>query len=583
MSSEDVWREAQRWESQWWEIEASSCTNTFYEEEKQHDVCAPRMGIVFDPWGRIDLHGKNILDVGGGPVSMLLKCVNAGRRKIVDPLEQPAWIIGRYDAVGIEFETGTGEEMEESGWDEVWLYNVLQHVKDPDLVLRKCLSAGRVLRLFEWIDTEITDGHIHALTTDFFRSVLGNVGESKIVDIGRGWSCNSFSAIVHGDAPVRKPHRRGDGMRFHIPAVPHTVTNEIFVSCAFSQKVKKLCSMLTDLGHEVFHYGCEGSDVRCTEDVNVVSDEYRRSFYAGNEDMTKQFTYDTMDEYHQVFHRRCVEEIGKRDGGGDFLLSAWGWGHKPISDQFPGMLVVESGIGYSDTYAKYRVFESYAWMHWVYGKEASTSGRFYDVVIPNYFDPNDFTFGEDREDWFLYIGRLVKNKGIGLAVDVTRKIGAKLVIAGQGSLKNESEGLDIKGDHIEFVGHADVEKRRDLMSRARATFVPTYYIEPFGGVAVESMMSGSPVIATDYGAFSETVQHGVTGYRCHTMEQFEWAARNIENISPADCRRWAIENYSMGRVSLMYQEYFDMLMDLREDGWYQANPGRTEMDWLKKM
>ena len=370
--------------------------------------------------------------------------------------------------------------------------------------------------------------------------------------------------------------------RFHVPGVPHTVTSRDYLSCAYTQKVRKLCAMLTRLGHEVYHYGCEGSDPDCTERVSVVTEEYRRSFYPV--DFTvEQFRFDQNDEYHKTYQRRCVEEIKKRLQPCDFLLCAWGWGHQPIAAGLgESVMAVESGIGYGSTFAKYRVFESYSWMSHVYGRDNQSDGSWYDCVIPNFFDIDEFDFREEKEDWFLYLGRIVHRKGLDVAIQVTREIGAKLAIAGQGKLIDPVERMNITEAHVEHLGFADLAKRRDLLSRAKAVFMPTYYIEPFGGVCIEAALSGTPVIVSDWGAFPENVLHGVTGYRCRTFEQFCWAARNIKNISPSDCRAWASDNFSLDRIAAMYQEYFEMLHDLHGKGWYERRPERTHLDWLRR-
>ena len=60
----------------------------------------------------------------------------------------------------------------------------------------------------------------------------------------------------------------------------------------------------------------------------------------------------------------------------------------------------------------------------------------YNVVIPNYFDPTDFEYNENKEDYFLYLGRVYGGKGVNIAIQVTEKLGYKLKIAGQGDLKS---------------------------------------------------------------------------------------------------------------------------------------------------
>lgn len=371
-------------------------------------------------------------------------------------------------------------------------------------------------------------------------------------------------------------------MRFHIPGVPHTVSNSTYISCAFTQKVRKLCGMLGGLGHEVFHYGCEGSDVPGAQHVDVVSERERKAAYP-EDFQSRQFRPEIQDAFHRTFYDRTFREITARRESRDFLLCSWGWGHQPIASRFgKDIMVVESGIGYTDTFAPYRVFESYTWMSYIYGRSQVETPPWYDCVIPNFFDPKDFLFQREKEDWYLYLGRLIRNKGIDIAVQTTAALGAKLVIAGQGSLDDQNEPFEGRAPHVEYAGFADLEKRRKLLARAKAVFVPTYYHEPFGGVAIEANMSGTPVITTDWGVFGENVLHGITGYRCRTLEQFRWAAQNVSRLSPGACRDWAVDNFSLERVSLMYEEYFQMLSALWDDGWYGTRDDRAQLEWLSR-
>lgn len=372
--------------------------------------------------------------------------------------------------------------------------------------------------------------------------------------------------------------------RFHILGLAHLPTTKEISACAYTNKIVKLCSMLKSLGHTVYFYGVEGSKVECDEFIQVSTKKVLEKTY-GKYDWKKLFfKHDPNDFAHMNFNGAAILEITKRKQPKDFLLITMGNYQKPIADMVGIDLTVEAGIGYSGVFTKYRVFESYAWMHTLYGANDGWNwdGRFYDCVIPNFFDPTDYDYTpEKKENYFLYMGRFIHRKGYTIAIEATERAGAKLLCAGQVDALPKTDPIFTK-KHVEFVGYADTKKRKKLLSRAQGVFVPTLYGEPFGGIAVEAMLSGTPVISTDFGVFNETVLHGLTGFRCRTMEQFVWAVKNIANIKPEACRAWALANFSMERVKWMYQEYFDQLQGLYGPGFYSENDTRTELDWLKK-
>jgi FkbM family methyltransferase len=224
-------------------------------------------------------------------------------------------------------------------------------------------------------------------------------------------------------------------------------------------------------------------------------------------------------------------------------------------------------------------------MHGLQGpdKISTAEYKFYDAVIPSGFDLNEFEFREDKEDYFMMCGRMVWSKGIDIASQVCQKLGVKLVLAGTSYGPADCNLGNEWPPHVEYVGYADVEKRKRLMAGAKGLFCPTIYNEPFGYVAIEAMLSGTPVITVDWGAFTETVQHGVTGFRCRTFEQFLWAAKNIDTISPRACREWAEENYNFKKIGGMYKEYFESIINVSKGtGWYTENSERRELEWLTK-
>lgn len=378
--------------------------------------------------------------------------------------------------------------------------------------------------------------------------------------------------------------------RFHILGLAHTQTTKEWNACAYTQKIYRLCQMLTSLGHEVYHYGAEGSNPPCAEHITVVTKEDQRRAYGDYDWKSDFFKHAPNDYAYQTFNIKALWAIQAGIKRGDFLLSTFGSDYQQwlcdLIERTGKVIVCESGVGYRGVFAKYKVFESYSQMHFVYGwkgdpaKKGDIDGSNYDCVIPNYYDVSEFEFKEKKQDYFLYLGRLIGRKGITIAAQTVDAIGGKLIAAGQGKLVNPGE-CDIRSKNVRHIGYVGVEKRRELLSGAKALFVPTIYIEPFGGVAVEAALSGTPVITSDWGAFTETVIHGVTGYRCRTFEQYQWAAKNIHKIKPVNCRAWGL-NYDMERVKWMYQEYFYQLHQLWDNGWYQPNPSRTELDWLTK-
>lgn len=172
-----IWTDAQNFEKKWWD----DCTNTLGEELKQLEY-AKRMGLVLNKENGkiiIDGKGKSILDIGAGPVSMLLKVINSVDKVAVDPCCYPNWILNRYDEAGITFVDLKGEDLnklESDNFDEVWIYNCLQHVEDPEKIIKNAKKLGKTIRIFEWIDIPPHKGHPQELKADLLDEWLNGVG-----------------------------------------------------------------------------------------------------------------------------------------------------------------------------------------------------------------------------------------------------------------------------------------------------------------------------------------------------------------------------------------------------------------------
>ncbi|MGF6882755.1 glycosyltransferase involved in cell wall biosynthesis [Nocardia sp. GAS34] len=359
-------------------------------------------------------------------------------------------------------------------------------------------------------------------------------------------------------------------MRFHVVNQPNTQTTQYYQPCAYTQKNRRFATMMTRLGHEVFLYGGEENDAECTEFVTLVTKREQAEWFDDFDPYRQlaNMTWDQRAPHWVTSNDRAITEIAQRKRDRDFICVLGGTCQKPIARTFPELMTVEYGIGYSGVFANYRVFESYAWMHSVYGSRTtvpgvmSARGRFYDTVIPNYYEVEDFPFSAEKDDYFLFIGRLVEPKGIQIAIDTCERLGARLVVAGAGQAPPP--------EVAEYAGVVDHVRRGELMSRARGVFVPSLYLEPFGGVHVEAMLCGTPVITTDWGVFTETVQQGVQGFRCHTLREFCDAAESVDKLDYRGIREYAISRFSTDVVGPQYETYFERLESLWGDGWHAA-------------
>lgn len=401
-------------------------------------------------------------------------------------------------------------------------------------------------------------------------------------------------------------------LRLHCLGIPHAVTTKEkpWITCAFSQKVLKFCDMMTKLGHIVYHYGHEDSEVNCSEHITVTTQE-DMVFTYGDKDYSKHnFDFQYNDFMHQTFTKNASREVRKRAGQNDFLLCFFGTGHEPVAMHTADLplIVVEPGIGYETTFAPFRVYESYSRLHQDIGHfdarnrifhqfkdtvpdianwnpntyQHYTHAHWNDIVIPNYFDPDDFTYRDEseKEDYHMFIGRIIFTKGVDIAIKACHELGKKLLIAGQGWDNFESEyGFQPYGDY-EYLGTIGVEERAEYMSKSEMGWIATRYPGPFEGVHAEFAFSGTPFVSTDWGVFANNVENGKIGYRCRSYEQFLWAAQNIKNVKSEDCRKFAMENYSMDRVSLMYHEYFEnILRSIENNGnFWHLNSDRKDLD-----
>jgi glycosyltransferase involved in cell wall biosynthesis len=179
------------------------------------------------------------------------------------------------------------------------------------------------------------------------------------------------------------------------------------------------------------------------------------------------------------------------------------------------------------------------------------------AVVHNPIDVDSWPVGYQKEDYLLWVGRFVAEKGPQRAIQVARESGRRLIIAGvvqPGQERFFSTEIQpyLDGDRIVYVGEVGGARKQYLFANAYAFLMPIRWAEPFGMVMVESLAAGTPVLAFPEGAAPEIVEHGETGFLVNDEHEMALMVDKAGSIDPARCRRGA-ERFSPDKVAARYE------------------------------
>ena len=185
--------------------------------------------------------------------------------------------------------------------------------------------------------------------------------------------------------------------------------------------------------------------------------------------------------------------------------------------------------------------------------------------IHNAVDVDELPFRDSKEDFLLCLGRVCERKGQDIAIEVARRSGVPLVLAGRihpGEAQFFEERVlpHVDAETVTFLGEVSNERKMELLSEARALLFPVREPEPFGLTMVEALACGTPVVAEPLGAVSEIVTDKETGYLVSGVEAMADAVGRVTKISAERCREEAEERFHPARMVDGYEElYRDIL------------------------
>jgi glycosyltransferase involved in cell wall biosynthesis len=183
-----------------------------------------------------------------------------------------------------------------------------------------------------------------------------------------------------------------------------------------------------------------------------------------------------------------------------------------------------------------------------------------DLEVAHHGIPvEEYRFRADKSDYVAFLGRMAPCKGVHLAIDAARRAGLPLKLAGEiqpvfREYWDRQVAPRLDGVQVEYLGEANMARKNEILSRARALLFPIQWEEPFGLVLIESMACGTPVVALRSGSVPEIVRDGVSGWACRDVEEMTVRLKTL-SITAESCRAWAAEQFSCRR---MVDRYLDI-------------------------
>lgn len=346
-------------------------------------------------------------------------------------------------------------------------------------------------------------------------------------------------------------------MRVHLLAVPNCPTDpEQYPLDGFCFRTWAFSKLLKELGHEVVFYGVEGSRAFCDLFVAALSDAEWRGFL--KETPYQDVSFDPATQLFLTFNTRAAGHLRGIKRPGDVIATIGGQSQLFVSEHHPELRFLEYSIGYKGVCAPFRVYESHAWRHIVHGFTGVEGWRAFDTVIPPWWDVDTFPVSLMPGDYVAFCGRIRSGKGITMACRAAEEHGIKLVAIGHGEQPLVTYG--------EYVGAVSNAERNRLIAGAAAVLMPTQYLEPFGNVAAEAQLCGTPVLGPPAGAFVETIAHGLSGYHCATTGEYVQAIDLARQLDRRLIRERAVRLYGTDAAKRAYTTYFRRMDLARSTG-----------------
>jgi len=204
----------------------------------------------------------------------------------------------------------------------------------------------------------------------------------------------------------------------------------------------------------------------------------------------------------------------------------------------------------------------------------------YAGTVYNGINLDEFELSTGDDDYLLFFGRIHPEKGTVESIEIAKKAGKRLIIAG---IVQDTEYFEtqvkplIDGKQVEYIGPVGPEKRSVILGRALALLHPIFFEEPFGLSVAEAQACGTPVIAFNRGSMPELIDHGKTGFICDTIDEAVQHVEESAQIAPKTCRDRIYSKFSIESMVEGYEAiYKQILGGTKTSGFEEVVPAATQ-------
>ena len=176
-------------------------------------------------------------------------------------------------------------------------------------------------------------------------------------------------------------------------------------------------------------------------------------------------------------------------------------------------------------------------------------------------DRNLYSFHEKHEDYFVFVGRVNRDKRPDWAIEIAQGAGVKLKIAARIEDKQMWEQMQPLPEGVEYVGEISDAQKNDFIGNAKAMLFPIDWAEPFGMVMIEAMACGVPVIAFNRGSVPEILEDGLTAFIVDNVQEAIVAAGKLDTLDRHKVRAEFERRFTVETMANQYVRLYEDLIN----------------------